>query len=70
MGYGTTDDGTKYWMVKNSWGAEWGEEGYIRMERGISAKEGLCGIAMEASYPIKSSPNPTEKEAVQHKDEL
>ncbi|KAI5331756.1 hypothetical protein L3X38_021882 [Prunus dulcis] len=29
----------------------WGESGYVRMQRGIPAKEGLCGIAMEASYP-------------------
>lgn len=57
VGYGTTLDGTKYWIVKNSWGAEWGEKGYIRMERGVKAKEGLCGIAMEPSYPIKSSKN-------------
>ncbi|RWR96989.1 thiol protease SEN102-like protein [Cinnamomum micranthum f. kanehirae] len=70
VGYGTTVDGTKYWIVKNSWGVEWGEKGYIRMERGISAKEGLCGIAMEASYPIKSSPNPAEKVALNPKDEL
>jgi KDEL-tailed cysteine endopeptidase len=41
--------------VKNSWGAEWGEKGYIRMQRGISDKEGLCGIAMVASYPIKNN---------------
>ncbi|XP_043725951.1 vignain-like [Telopea speciosissima] len=55
VGYGTTVDGTKYWIVRNSWGAEWGEQGYIRMQRDVSAKEGLCGIAMEASYPIKNS---------------
>ncbi|KAJ1424636.1 Peptidase C1A, papain C-terminal [Sesbania bispinosa] len=52
VGYGVTNDGTNYWIVKNSWGTAWGEEGYIRMKRGIDAKEGLCGIAMDASYPI------------------
>nr|P43156.1 RecName: Full=Thiol protease SEN102; Flags: Precursor [Hemerocallis hybrid cultivar]CAA52425.1 thiol-protease [Hemerocallis hybrid cultivar] len=58
VGYGATRDGTKYWIVKNSWGEEWGESGYIRMQRGISDKRGKCGIAMEASYPIKTSANP------------
>ncbi|XP_051149161.1 vignain-like [Andrographis paniculata] len=61
VGYGTTVEGTKYWIVRNSWGPEWGEEGYIRMQRGVSAPEGQCGIAMEPSYPVKLSP---------HKDEL
>ncbi|XP_056177284.1 vignain-like [Syzygium oleosum] len=58
VGYGSTLQGTKYWIVKNSWGPEWGEKGYIRMQRGIAAKEGLCGIAMLASYPVKNSNNP------------
>ncbi|KAJ3687511.1 hypothetical protein LUZ61_016675 [Rhynchospora tenuis] len=67
VGYGTTQDGTKYWIVRNSWGPEWGEAGYIRMKRDVKAKTGLCGIAMEASYPIKTSPNPSHPSP---KDEL
>ncbi|KAF5195043.1 Vignain [Thalictrum thalictroides] len=68
VGYGQTLDGTKYWIVRNSWGAEWGEKGYFRLLRGTSAKEGQCGIAMEPSYPIKtSSKNPPQ---VASKDEL
>ncbi|KAJ4961028.1 hypothetical protein NE237_020938 [Protea cynaroides] len=57
VGYGTTRDGSKYWIVKNSWGPEWGEGGYIRMQRDTSDKGGRCGIALQASYPINCSPN-------------
>ncbi|CAH1442709.1 unnamed protein product [Lactuca virosa] len=57
VGYGT-EDGKDYWLVRNSWAADWGEEGYIRMERNIKEKVGKCGIGMEASYPIKNGQNP------------
>ncbi|CAN6968096.1 unnamed protein product [Brassica oleracea var. botrytis] len=52
VGYGE-EDGQKYWIVKNSWGTGWGEQGYVRMERGYSEETGKCGIAMLASYPTK-----------------
>ncbi|GJN04244.1 hypothetical protein PR202_ga21774 [Eleusine coracana subsp. coracana] len=47
-----------------------GQCGYIRMARDVEAEEGLCGIAMEASYPVKTSPNPTNKiRAIQDDDQ-
>ena len=47
VGYGTTDDGEDYWIVRNSWGPHWGEQGYIRLGRG----QNTCGVANAAVYP-------------------
>merc|ERR1712100_281924 len=52
VGYGT-DSGVDYYKVKNSWGATWGESGYVRLGRGKMYKnKGQCGILSgPPSYP-------------------
>jgi len=52
VGYGTDTAAGQYYLVKNSWGAAWGEKGYIRIGRGSAyPAEGVCGIQMDPSYP-------------------
>jgi len=50
VGYNSTVAGVPYYMIKNSWGATWGIQGYFWMVR----SKNMCGVATCASYPIIS----------------
>jgi len=43
VGYGTDESGQDYYLVRNSWGKGWGDEGYAKIGRNGDGY-GICGI--------------------------
>ena len=53
VGYGTLD-GQDYFIVRNSWGASWGDKGYINIATASGRSAGICGIQIDSVWPNTS----------------
>jgi len=66
VGYNDTDE-TPYFLVKNSWGAGWGEEGYFRVAQNYNgpSRWGLFGIVSQATAPLYAENLTAQEEPAQ-----
>ena len=53
VGYEVSKDGEGYFILKNSWGKEWGEGGYLYLKAHLQPGTGHCGVALLGSQPTK-----------------
>ncbi|VAH74504.1 unnamed protein product [Triticum turgidum subsp. durum] len=43
--------GEKFWIAKNSWSNDWGDQGYILLAKDVFGPTGTCGLATSPFYP-------------------